>query len=162
MKCYYSNGDNMKIILKSFLFISIGFIIGSIIFNNNKDLFKNFTNTNTYYFLLEGIYNNEESMQENIKNIKTKVIEKKDNYYEVYVGITRDKEVLNKLINIYKDLGYQVTPKEKDINSISFKINLEQFDTLLKDAIDNTQVFTIEEIILSNYKEIKKNSSKTK
>lgn len=150
----------MKIIIKSLIFILIGFLIGNTIFNNNKNLFKNFTSTNTYYFLLEGTYNNEESMKENIKDITTKIIEKNSNNYEVYVGITRDKEVLNKLINIYKEMGYQITPKEKDISSMSFKINLEQFDNLIKDSIDNSQVFTIEEIILSNYKEIKKNSSK--
>ena len=150
-----------KTIKLAFLFVIIGFIIGDYIFTEQKEIINSLSNKETLYFLEEGVYLNKNNLQANIKNLEEKVIENTNSKYYVYVGITRDKEVATKLKKIYKSLGYEIKEKEKSIHHEDFITNVEQFDILLKDTNDTEQILTIEEIVLSNYEEILKKSSKT-
>lgn len=142
-----------KIIFKGILFIIIGFFLGQFIFGEKIELIKKLQKRDTYYFLEEGVYNNYDSIQNNI-NVNRKIIENKNNKYHVYIGITRDKEVLEKLIKIFKDKNINVSIKEINLESQEFKTNVEQFDLLIKQTKDTSQILTIEEVVIANYEEI--------
>ena len=142
-----------KILFKRLIFITLGFFLGQIIFSDKIELIKKLQKGDTYYFLREGIYNSYDSIQNNI-NISRKIIENKDNKYYVYVGITRDKEVLEKLKEIYKEKNIDVYTKEVILESQEFKTNVEQFDLLIKQTKDTSQILTIEEVVIANYEEI--------
>lgn len=142
-----------KILIKGLIFITLGFFLGQIIFSDKIELIKKLQKGDTYYFLGEGIYNNYESIQNNI-NINRKIIENKNNKYYVYVGITRDKEVLEKLKTIYKQKNISLYTKEVILFSPEFKTNVEQFDLLIKQTKDNDQILTIEDVVIANYEEI--------
>lgn len=142
-----------KIIFKGILFIIIGFFLGQFLFGEKIELIKKLQKRDTYYFLEEGVYNNYDSIQNNI-NISRKIIENKNNKYHVYIGITRDKEVLEKLIKIFKDKNINVSIKEINLESQEFKTNVEQFDLLIKQTKDISQILTIEEVVIANYEEI--------
>ena len=85
-----------KTIIKGIFFIIVGFFIGQILFGEKIELIKRLQKGDTYYFLEEGVYNNYNNIQNNL-NITRRIIENKNNKYHVYIGITRDKEVLEKL-----------------------------------------------------------------
>ena len=141
-----------KTIIKGIFFIIIGFILGQILFGEKIELIKKLQKGDTYYFLEEGVYNNSNSIQNN--NIYRRIVENKDNKYHVYIGITRDKEVLEKLKSIYKKENINVTIKEIVLESNEFKTNVEQFDLLIRNTKDDSQILTIEEVVIANYQEI--------
>lgn len=145
-----------KTITTGIFFIIIGFIIGEILFNDKIELLKKLEKGDTYFFLQEGVYSDYNNIGNNISDIGKRIIEHKSNKYYVYVGITKDIDVLNKLQDIYKDKGIVVYPKEVIISSREFSTNVEQFDLLIKETKDIDQILTIEEVVLANYEEIVK------
>lgn len=142
-----------KIIIKGILLVAIGFFIGQFLFGEKIELIKKLQKGDTYYFLEEGVYSNYNNIQNSI-NAYRKIIENKNNKYHVYIGITRDKKVLEKLKKIYKEDNINVSVKEINLYSQEFKNNVEQFDLLIKQTKDNSQILTIEEVVIANYQEI--------
>lgn len=142
-----------KIILGLF-FIVIGYILGEILFENQKELLKINKLKNSYYFLQEGVYSDKNNLQNNLNKLEHKLIDyQKDKYY-VYVGITKDKAIATKLKEIYEQKGIRIYQKEKQIDSEEFSTNVEQFDLLIKETKEEEQILTIEEVVLANYEEI--------
>ena len=140
-----------KIIIKGIFFVIIGFFLGQILFGDKIELIKKLQKGDTYYFLEEGVYTDYNNIQNNINRRK---IKNKNNKYYVYIGITRDKEVLEKLKSIYEKDNINIKVKEKILESQEFKTNVEQFDLLIKQTEDNNQIITIEEVVIANYQEI--------
>ena len=141
-----------KTIIKGIFFIVIGFFIGQFLFGEKIELIKRLQKGDTYYFLEEGIYNDYNNIDNT--NINRRIIENKDNKYHVYIGITRDKEVLEKLKKIYKKENINISVKEINLESLEFKTNVEQFDLLIRNTKDISQILTIEEVVIANYQEI--------
>ena len=126
--------------------------------SNYTSIVKAFNEEKIYYFLQEGVYSSKESLNEAVKELEYKVIIKKDNKYFVYIGITRDKEVANKIINIYQNKGINIYQKEQVINNEEFYNNVTQFDLLINESTTPEEILTIEEVVLANYEEIIKNN----
>ena len=141
-----------KVLIKGLFFVIVGFIIGQFIFKEKIELIKKLQKGDTYYFLEEGVYNDYNNISNT--NINRRIIENKDNKYHVYIGITRDKEVLEKLKSIYEKDSINITVKEINLESLEFKTNVEQFDLLIRNTNDVAQILTIEEVVIANYQEI--------
>lgn len=141
-----------KYIISGLLLIIIGFTIGDYIFSNNKKLFTA-THQETIYFLQEGIYSSKKTLNNNTQNITNKIVKKQNQKYYVYVGITKNKKIAEKIKKIYEQKGYQITIKEKHKATEAFLINVEQFDLLLLATKTEDEILTIEEVVLSNYEE---------
>ena len=140
-----------KTIIKGLFFIVIGFFLGQLLFGEKIELIKKLQKGDTYYFLEEGVYTDYNNIQ---SNINRKIVENKNNKYHVYIGISRDKEVVEKLKKIYKKDNINVTVKEINLESVEFKTNVEQFDLLIRNTNDSSQILTIEEVVIANYEEI--------
>ena len=138
----------------------IGFIAGNFIFNSQTSLITSIRKKEVIYFIEEGIYPTKESLKKNIKDLPSKTIEKENNKYYVYVGITKEKEIAEKMKQIYEKKGYKIKIKEKDNISEEFSINVTQFDLLIQATNDESEILTIEEVVLANYGELTKNNSK--
>lgn len=147
-----------KIIISSIFFIGLGFFSGELIFGSKKDIFKNFNSKDTYYFLEEGVYIDKKDLNKDY--VSKRLVEKDNKKYYVYVGITKDKEVIEKLKDIYNSRGISLSIKEKEVNSKEFFENVSQFDFLIKQTTEEDEILTIEEVILSNYEEITKKTIK--
>ncbi|MBQ9019294.1 MAG: hypothetical protein IJ097_03155 [Bacilli bacterium] len=145
-----------KNIILGIIFIIFGFILGELIFEDKIELIKKIKKGDTYYFLQEGVYKDYNNIQNNLNEISKKIIERKKDKYYVYVGITKDQDVLEKLKKIYNKKNIVVYPKEVILSSREFSTNVDQFDFLIKQTNDNDQILTIEEVVLSNYEEIVK------
>ncbi len=143
-----------KILFKIILFIGIGFSLGEIIFGKKIETIKQLANKETYYFLQEGIYNNKKLLKENCKYLNDKIIEKRNDKYYVFIAITKDPAILNKLKDIYEKAGIKTIIIQKNISSNSFSENLDQLDYLIKNTKDNEQILLIEKVILANYEEM--------
>ena len=141
-----------KIIISGILLIILGYYLGYFIFN--EKIINKYKKEEKYYFLQEGVYSNKENLQTNLNSLNNKIIDKNDNKYYVYVGITKDLEVAKKIMKIYEDDGYNIYLKEKYLSNEEFYNNVTQFDLLIKDSNDTSNILTIEEVVLANYEEI--------
>ena len=140
-----------KTIMKGIFFIVVGFFIGQFLFGEKIELIKKLQKGDTYYFLEEGVYTDYNNIQ---SNINRRIIENKNNKYHVYIGITRDIEVVEKLKSIYEKENININVKEKILESVEFKTNVEQFDLLIRQTNESSQILTIEEVVIANYQEI--------
>lgn len=143
-----------KAIKKGIGYILLGFIIGKIIFE--RSFFKNYMTQNNYYFLQEGIYN-ENTLEKSMSDIDTKMILQDQNNYYVYVGITKSKEVAKKIIKIYQLKGKEVMMEVKSLPKTSFDYSIREYDTLLQSTNNSDEMLTIEEVVLANYQKVLKN-----
>lgn len=144
-----------KTIGMSILLIIIGAIIGNRLYSKFHDsILDVFKENNSCYFLQEGIYSNYDLMFENTKNIDVKLIEKENNKYYVYLGISSNYENALKLKNIYEKEKYNIRIKEVNLDNEEFYTNLVQFDLLIDKTNSDNEILTIEEVILANYEEI--------
>lgn len=112
---------------------------------NNKD--------NNIYFLQVGAYKSKESTLDEFKNINNKLTLKEDDKYYTYIGITSSLKEANRIKKIYKDNKIDVYIKEKEITNNSFLSELEQYDILLKNGNDFSEINSVLETILATYEE---------
>lgn len=146
-----------KTLIIGIAFLIVGIFVGNYIYNNNTEkLESTFASGKNYYFIQEGVYSSKEIMEESIKDINIKVVDFENNKYYVYLGITRDYEIAEKIKNLYSKDGYTLYIKERTITNEEFYNNVSQFDLLIKNAETKDEILTIEEVVLANYEEILK------
>lgn len=136
--------------------------MGDFIFNNRELILTSIdTHGEAYYFIQEGVYSDKEILENNLNKIGQKIIDYKNDKFYVYVGITKDKDVANKLQKIYEKKGFHIIQKEKYLENEEFSNNVTQFDLLINATKSTDEILTIEEVVLANYDELIKNSSKS-
>ena len=146
-----------KMIICGLISILIGYVIGNILFTNID--FINLNNKNNKYYLLqEGTYSDNNILNNLESSIKTKIIEKNNNKISIYIGITKNLEVAERLINIYESKNIKLSIVEKYYSNDELE-NIEQFDNLILSAKDSEEILKIEEVVLASYEEIINNSN---
>lgn len=148
-----------KTIIYGFISVVAGIVLGKYLSIEDFKSLPTFKTGESYYFLQEGIYSSEENLAENTKNIETKLVEKSNDKYYVYLGITKNLKVAQKLKQLYENQGYQVYIKEVELKNEEFYNNVTQFDLLLNNDISESEMLTIEEVVLANYEEITRKES---
>lgn len=143
-----------KTIILSLIFTLLGTLTGLIINTNDNKQIKTFNEEKKYYFLQEGIYSNEKNMLENTKELDSKLVINEKNKYYVYLGITKEEKIAQKIKNIYQNKGYTLYIKEINIDNEEFYNNVTQFDLLINNTNKENEILTIEEVVLANYEEI--------
>ena len=143
-----------KTVVISFMFLCLGLIVGTKIYDTKNSITSVFNNKETYYFLQEGVYSSKEIMEENTKMMNTKVVDYKNNKYYVYIGITKEIDIAKKIKNIYENEGHQIYIKEEKIENEELSSNITQFDLLINSTKDTNEILTIMEVVLANYEEI--------
>lgn len=146
-----------KMIICGLISILIGYVIGNILFTNID--FINLNNKNNKYYLLqEGTYSDNNILNNLESSIKPKIIEKNNNKISIYIGITKNLEVAERLINIYESKNIKLSIVEKYYSNDELE-NIEQFDNLILSAKDSEEILKIEEVVLASYEEIINNSN---
>ena len=141
-----------KTIIYGLIAVILGYIIGNILFTN-KEFIKIKNDKYKYYLLQEGIYY-DNSLDKTKSNINSKIVEKDGNKISIYVGITKDLEVVERLINIYEEKNIKLSIVEKNYSNEELKNNIEQFDFLILAAKDKDEILKIEEVVIASYDEI--------
>ena len=145
-----------KTIIVSLFFVGLGFLLGEIIFSNKISLIEKLKNRETYYFLQEGVYNTISNIENNLSELDGKKIDYKNQKYHVYVGITKDKEVAELIQKIYEEKGYKIFKEEVNLSSEELSTTIDQYDLLIHDTKEESQILMIEKIVLAHYEEIMK------
>ncbi len=134
--------------------VILGCVSGRVLFNKYDD--------NTYaiggknlYFLQEGVYDNKKTLSDNTKNLNSKLVLSSNDKYYVYVGITGSLNNVKRIKRVYSEKGYSINEKLIRVDNLEFINNVEQFDILLSSA-SNSDILTIEEVVLSNYEDLVK------
>ena len=145
-----------KNIFIGLLSVLLGFSLGNLFMKDKDYLNPNWNKKEKYYFIEEGIYSSLDNLKNNLIDVREKVIDYNNKKYYVYLGITKNKKLADKIIDIYEKKGIKVHTVEKFLDSEEFLQNVLQFDNLIKSTSEEDQVLTIESVVLANYEEIMK------
>ena len=74
--------------------------------------------------------------------------------YYVYVGITNVDDNANKIVDYYKNLGYQTIIKKYEVTNTKFLEELTNYDNILKETNDKTVIASLINQILIKYEEV--------
>ncbi len=140
-----------KFIFPLLLTIFLGFISARLVY-----AFYNNNNTPKYncYFLQSGVYKDDKSLKESLKNIGSHVTVNSNNLNYVYVAMTTKIKNAQKLKKVYEQKGVKTVIKEMHISNEEFNRNLEQYDILLNSVTKEDELMAINESILSSYEEM--------
>ena len=147
----------MKKYLLTFLIaLIIGFFLSSFFLIQYEDFagIKVSGTGENLYFVQYGIFSSLDSLEENTISLQNYVYNKQDNLYYVYVGITNLEENAKKIVDYYKNLGYDATIKEFGITNKEFLELLVNYDEILKNTDDETAIASIINQVLIKYEEV--------
>jgi hypothetical protein len=144
-----------KFVTIVFLAVSIGAILGKVVFDQyHKDVKDVFNEDTKIYVLQQGVYSSEDSVKANTKNVSYYLTVKDNQYFRVYVGITKNKDYIKKIEDIFVSKGNDIYVRELTVNNKAFTDLLEQYDNLLKETNDEAEILEIEKQVLSKYEEL--------
>lgn len=135
----------------------VGFLLAKFMieqYDRKENLKTVFNDSQTLYFIQQGVYSSEENMKKNMSDFAYYIYNVSDEKYYTYIGITKSKENSDKLKDFYKKLGYITYVKEISINNKNFLEVLEQYDKLLESTADNNTIKAICSQVLSKYEEL--------
>ena len=145
--------------------IIVGLFMGVYMFSQyDKENIENVSLSSKYidqkiYVFQYGVYSNKNNMINNLKNINY-TYQLIDNKYFVYVGMTKNKENIEKLKKYFKSLSYNIYVKEIEVDG-EFVETLEQYDLLLDEAVTNESISTILSTTLAKFEEFNENKRNT-
>ena len=141
--------NNLLTILLSIL---IGFLLTKFTFNQYEtdyNLTTVFNSSEEVTFLKLGIFDKLDNI-----DITNYIYNTIDNKYHVYIGITKDKDNIKKIKELYKETEYDITETTISIDNKEFIEILTQYDLLLNEVTDSEVIKTISTSILSKYEEL--------
>ena len=144
-------------ILKNFIIvlfiIILGIYLGSYLYNSYL-IRSNYNKLNLYkiYLLEYGVYDTYESMEENGKDIENYFYYTDINGYHILLGITENKNIINKIGESYENIA-NINIREDYIDNMEFIESLKQYDNLIINS-NKTEVLQAEKQILSKYEEL--------
>lgn len=143
-----------KFLIPIALSIVIGLFFGKVFFDNYKSSSLTvFDEKDKVYMLQIGVYSSEEKMASSFENYDKFLYIEKDDGIHLYVGITKDKEIASRIKDYYEKKGYSIYIKESILDNQSFLSILGEYDKIIGITGDN-DLNGIEEIVISNYKEM--------
>ena len=106
-----------RFLIICFISIFISFISGELIFNvyrkNLDDTISVINEKEKVYMLLYGSYNNIDKV--NKLELDDYIIIKDNNFYEVYVGISKNLKNSERIRGIYKERGNNIYKRKRNI-----------------------------------------------
>lgn len=152
------NGDKMKKnLVPIVLSIIVGFLSAKFMFNqyDYKSNIKSVFNSGTKIYLIQaGVYSSLDTMKENMDKYGYYIYSFQNELYYSYVGIIKNSDNIDKIKGYYKELGYDIYIKEKNINDKDLVGIIEQYDNLLYKTNDNNIIKAILEQTLLVYEKM--------
>jgi len=135
----------------------VGFLLAKFTidqYDKKESLKTVFSNSETLYFVQQGVYSSKESMESNMTDFAYYIYNLQDSKYYTYIGITKNKENCEKLKGFFEKMGYITYIKEIDVDSDAFIEVLNQYDNLLEQTDDENTIKAICSQVLSKYEEL--------
>lgn len=108
------------------------------------------------YYIQRGVYQDMNTMSDNMKDFTNYIYNVEDNQYHSYIGITTSKDNASKIQNYYKEAGYETEVEERITDNKDFINILKQYDELLAKTDDSESVKVICNQVLAKYEELVK------
>lgn len=108
------------------------------------------------YYVQRGVYQDMDTMKDNMKDFTNYIYNVEDNQYHSYIGITTSKENASKIQKYYKEAGYETEIEERITDNKDFINILKQYDDLLSKTDDSESVKVICNQVLAKYEELVK------
>lgn len=108
---------------------------------------------NKYYLLQVGAYKNYDSISKKTKEYENYLVLKEEDLYKLYIGVTKDKEVYKKLVNLYASTS-SIYKKEITLSNQKFDDTLTKYDSLIKNSEDIKEINLVIKSELKFLKEI--------
>ena len=157
-KDYIKDGDMMKKYVASILFgLLVGFILGKTLleeYHSYHGIKTVASEGMTAYFIKYGEYKTMEDLEKATLSLTNYIYTEKDNLFHVYIGITTNEDNLNKLVNYFKELGYNVSTEEFVLTEKNYLNYLVNADKLIENTKDNAVLGEVSSQILSKYEEL--------
>lgn len=106
------------------------------------------------YFIEYGVYDSIDSMEKATINLENYIYSLNDSKYYVYIGITELEENANKIVNHYKNMGYETSIKKFGITNKEYIKIIKNYDNLIKSIDDKTTLSSIISQMLTKYEEV--------
>lgn len=132
-----------------------GFFLCTIFINEYEDYegIQVSYNGEKLFFIQSGVYSSIESMEENTMNLENYIYNEKDGLYYVYIGITYDQKVKNKIMEYYKEKGINTISKEFTISNKNFINKVKEYDNLIINSQDSIYISSLINQTLISYEE---------
>lgn len=142
-----------------FTFISaliVGFFLCNIFLKQygNLNIIKASSSGEELYFIQYGVFSSLESLEKNTINLQSYIYNEQDGLYYVYVGITGKKEIADKIVKHYKNLGNDTLIKKFGVTNKKFLDILDNYDQVLENTNDDIAISSIINQVLSKYEEV--------
>ena len=92
------------------------------------------SNTNKYYFLNVGEYNSLEEVENNNTKLGNYIYINEGDKYYIYTCITKDTNMLSKLEEYYKELGFNTSVSQYVLSDNNLDDIISTTDMLLKES----------------------------
>ena len=116
-------------------------------------IYRKTENESTPIYLIQvGAYKDYNNLSEATKNYENYIVRKEEGLYKIFIGVTKDEEVLSKLLSIYLD-GRDNYKKVLKITNEEFVQNLTIYDNIIKHT-DNKENINL--VVKSSLKELDK------
>ncbi len=141
----------------------VGVFLGKMVlkeYNGYSTIRVSSTNGESAYFIKYGEYASLDDVEKKTIVLTNYIYTYRDNKYVVYIGITLDKNNLDKMINYFKRVGYNVDFEEYVISDEKYIDYLRNADKLIENTTDDTVMGEVCSQILSKYEELVINGSK--
>lgn len=94
---------------------------------------------NKYYLIQVGAYKDYDSISKKTKEYENYLVLKEEDLYKLYIGVTKDKEVYKKLVNLYASTS-SIYKKEITLSNQKFDDTLTKYDSLIKNSEDIKEI----------------------
>lgn len=146
-----------KSVVYVLLSILVGFCIGKYIYNGYtseaKGVFNETNGKSDIYLVQYGVYSSNDLMVQNTKKLKNYFYYVDDNKYYVLIGITKNKDLREKIVSA-QGITDEVYMKKISIDNVTFLESLNQYDNLVLETDNKSTILTAEKQILSKYEEL--------
>lgn len=145
---------NKKVLLSIFICLLIGLVSAYFLYRSykNEAMIAAGNLEKKVYFLQVGAYRNYNNVDLFSKILPNYLVIEENDLYVIYVGITRSKKNLDKLISLYNNKGFNTFIKSKSIKNNKFLNILEKYDSLLLETNDYEMIININKQVLKDYK----------
>ena len=139
-----------KVVIPIFLSILFGSLCGKLVFSNYDVKIKQNFSGKKIYLIQIGAYSNYDNMVSNTLINKYIYYQDDDGLYKSVVGITFDKDNIDKIKKVYDKevIVVEYYCKDKDLNN-----KLEKYDKLLNEINDNNEIKEVVSKMLELYKD---------
>lgn len=137
IKSYTNTGDFMKIIIKRIILVLLIALFFSFL------IFKAYHADEKEYkeisILQAGAYKSYDNVIKNTRHFENFIVFKEDNLYKIFIAVSQNDEIFNKLKNLYAS-NIQTFKKTIKVNNKDFIKKIDNYDKIIKNTENKTNI----------------------